>query len=1166
MRFSELQLIRYGQFDGCRLSFPQTPADLHVVYGPNEAGKTTAMAAIADLLFGFLHGAAYDFQFDKQLLRVGGVIDDAGASVTYRRKRGNVRTLLDVAEQPVDEAALTALLCGQARDNFLRAFSLDHTRLRDGGRAILEAKDDIGQAIFAAGSGLVWVTRLVTAMEAEAKAIWTDRANATRTFYAAQRAYDEARARLRESQVKAGRWAELKKSLDGHESELETLRRQREALQGSLQTTERRRRSLAPIARRAHLLAELGNLGALPTLPADAAAILEGATRQIAENDAAAHLAQEQAGAAREQLADLRFDTTILGHRADITGLRAQQGAVDKAIRDTPNLRGRAAAGAEHLRRLLREVGWPDADARTVQARLPGRPQVSELRDLLEEHRSLETIRSAADEEMQDRQKAGSGLDGQIETLLAARVDAGFGPVLHSVRSQGDLEQTSRAARARQEKAKRALDDAIAGLTPWLGDEAALAALALPSEIETYALAETLAAAEEDLADATTALKGLREERDHRELRRSQLVRDQHGVSLDMLQVARGARDSGWARISSHLTGERPIDALAAAQDGFSRDLKAADDLADRRFDAARTSAALVGLDQDLERLDLSIVQAEARIAAHDVALASARTAWAASAAIVSATLSPEALKAWRADRTRTLELAAAEHAEMAEALRLEQAAQSARAALAAALPAEMTATLPGAPLAALLQAGAELEARAQQFRDEHQTLEAQRKAADEALQRAEARRADADRRLDMWRGRWAMAIAGAGLDAQGSLSLQRARLDLVDEIRGVADGIVGFEQRVHDIGVDVAGFGAAVQSLATDVGLANLTGEPSAVLTSLEERLEAVATLVERADGLRDRLSDAETRQAKAQAAGALARSALAPLLAAAKVGEPDELRGVLQRLQSAADLTGQVEELAGAIIDLGDGLGLETLVAEAADADAADLSSQCERLQDQLRTLSDEIERIAELRQAAYLQFRDVDDRPDAAIAAADIAQARAEMESQAEAYVRKRAEAALLRWTVERYRREKQAPLLARASAIFSELTLGHYASLGVDVEDGGPRLSGIRPDGATVVPVASMSEGTIDQLFLALRLAALEENIAAGVKLPFLADDLFINYDDERSAAGFRVLAKLAEQTQVLFFTHHEHLAELARQVLTPGRFSTCRLGELSMEAA
>ena len=70
---------------------------------------------------------------------------------------------------------------------------------------------------------------------------------------------------------------------------------------------------------------------------------------------------------------------------------------------------------------------------------------------------------------------------------------------------------------------------------------------------------------------------------------------------------------------------------------------------------------------------------------------------------------------------------------------------------------------------------------------------------------------------------------------------------------------------------------------------------------------------------------------------------------------------------------------------------------------------------------------------------------------------------------------------------------------------------------------------------------------DQLFLALRIAALEQSVDAGVRLPFLADDLFVNFDDDRSRAGFRVLADLSRSTQVLFFTHHEHLAAIATEV-------------------
>jgi uncharacterized protein YhaN len=83
---------------------------------------------------------------------------------------------------------------------------------------------------------------------------------------------------------------------------------------------------------------------------------------------------------------------------------------------------------------------------------------------------------------------------------------------------------------------------------------------------------------------------------------------------------------------------------------------------------------------------------------------------------------------------------------------------------------------------------------------------------------------------------------------------------------------------------------------------------------------------------------------------------------------------------------------------------------------------------------------------------------------------------------------------------------------------------------------------------IVPVSGMSDGAADQLYLALKVAAVEDSLSLGIPLPFVADDLFINFDGPRAAAGFEVLAELAQKTQVLFFTHHKHLVQIARQAI------------------
>ena len=167
-------------------------------------------------------------------------------------------------------------------------------------------------------------------------------------------------------------------------------------------------------------------------------------------------------------------------------------------------------------------------------------------------------------------------------------------------------------------------------------------------------------------------------------------------------------------------------------------------------------------------------------------------------------------------------------------------------------------------------------------------------------------------------------------------------------------------------------------------------------------------------------------------------------------------------------------------------------------------------------------------------------------AARAAADCEEALAAMQDAAERYVRVRAAAMLLRWAIERYRKEKQGPLLRRAGELFRVLTRNSFERLEVSFDErDSMHLTGVRPEGEVVV-VPGLSSGTEDQLFLALRIAAVEDYLTRAVALPFVADDLFINFDPERSAAGFEVLGQLSEQTQVLFFTHHPHLVDVAQQ--------------------
>jgi uncharacterized protein YhaN len=77
---------------------------------------------------------------------------------------------------------------------------------------------------------------------------------------------------------------------------------------------------------------------------------------------------------------------------------------------------------------------------------------------------------------------------------------------------------------------------------------------------------------------------------------------------------------------------------------------------------------------------------------------------------------------------------------------------------------------------------------------------------------------------------------------------------------------------------------------------------------------------------------------------------------------------------------------------------------------------------------------------------------------------------------------------------------------------------------------------------------MSDGTADQLYLALRLASFEYYVSQNEAQPLILDDILIRFDNERARATLKVLAKISKKTQILMFTHHSHLVELAQSEL------------------
>jgi uncharacterized protein YhaN len=399
------------------------------------------------------------------------------------------------------------------------------------------------------------------------------------------------------------------------------------------------------------------------------------------------------------------------------------------------------------------------------------------------------------------------------------------------------------------------------------------------------------------------------------------------------------------------------------------------------------------------------------------------------------------------------------------------------------------------------------------------------------------------------WTTQWGEALQALQLPINSTPETADAQINAIDDMREAAGRINDLRyERIEKIERDIRAFEQDVAALVETVApqLAGVDAE-DAVLGL--ERLAAEAKRVrDLALAKESSLSSLQEKVNGCHESSREARDVIRRFQHAAGVETIDALRIAIRQSDEMRKLQSEFDRLTNALAQDGDGLSIAALSDECAATDLDEITAREQTAKHEVNELRDRLMEARENRSNARREFESIGGDDRVARDAADRQAALAEIKEIAEQYVGLRSAILLLQWAIDRYRREKQAPMLKRAGELFAILTGGSFQTLQLEFdENDNVELAGIRQD-RKHVPVAGMSDGTVDQLYLALRIAAIDDYLDHAEPMPFIADDLFINFDDKRAAAGFRVLNELAKKTQVLFFTHHEHLADLARKTL------------------
>ena len=1158
MRIQRLDLIRYGCFTDRSIKLPCAPSDLHILFGPNEAGKSTALAAVGDLLFGVPSRTPFGFRHELASLRIGARLEGEPGSLEVVRRKGATNTLLGADGLPVPEGegVLAPYLAGAERGFVERMFSLDHGRLQSGGREILEARDDVGQVLFSAGSGIEGLRERLEELRAEALALWTPRRSKHREYYAALERLSEADGRLRDCALSADRWVELKRAHESAEGAYGKLDAEFRRLFSERERLGRIRRVHWHVRRKHELRDALDSLGEVVMLPEDAGAALAAAKRDEAETATTVAALGNEAKHARADLAKLQPDENPLERAADIRELRDRQVESRGARAELPRYEGELGAAEKEFQRLGAELGWAGDDTTDLTRRVPSLVGVGTVRALLTRRGELEAalhagtraVRECA-EDLSRREKAAANAPVPVD--LTRLVQA-----IGSPRERRELAAEVRVAESRLEESRARLARELGSLHPGVGSEEDLAGMPVPAREQVEQHRGHAREWANRSAQAALRADSLRRYLERATAAQQRLVNEEDAVSAEALVEARHHRDALWSAVKRRFghQSEGSAESMVESKDplgAYERAVADADVLADRRFEHAEAAGRLCEVEHAVEELQRQLAECAQEQTRLRERGEESNAAWAALWRDVPfGPLEPERMLAWLAARERILHARTEARRAVSDldALRVhERDARTTVTEELVALGADRS-TLETLSLEELFEAALEERRRRENEREDHARLFVEVETAREEVQRRDRDLASAREAWSSWEERWSAAIADVALRADTAPQMAEARLESIERARELAGRIGHLREEIAKTRREKTALersaGELIERIAPDLA----TSPTEEAVLELERRLAEA----ERVHGLRKaKAAEADALDARMEEhreALARAGASVAHLMEAAQVDSTRALKHAIERSDRRRALEAEREALTAKLLEDGDGHQIEVLEEECDGVDLDDTAAREGELQAKLEALRTRLTEATEERSRARDAFAAIGGNDAAVHAAADREDALAELRDISERYVRARGSALILEWTIDRYRRERQAPLLKRAAELFRTLTANSFTGLRVDY-DAKDRavLVGLRPDGEAV-PVHGLSAGTADQLFLALRIGAVEEYLDKAGPLPFIADDLFIHFDDERAAAGLRVLACLAQQTQVLIFTHHRHLVDIARAAL------------------
>ncbi|KPV44606.1 AAA family ATPase [Alicyclobacillus ferrooxydans] len=1249
MRIRRLGIQNVLHFDEFELDFGRAQAGLHIVYGPNEAGKSTILRVLVDLLFGGKIDDAFKDSYGSKS-RIAGVLEaghdgsadevaagdastawDAGSEeaggprtgtstaagesrgtggtsgsalpvsprelAIVRKKRYSNLVLSDDAQGDIPEEVVLSLLGGLDKERYTLLFGFNHDRLRIGGDSLLESGGHAGISLFEAGGGIQFLQNVFTELSSRTDALLDTgfRSNSKKALNAAWRAYKDLKDGARRNSLRGEDWHRLKNEIAVKEVLLESLQRE-------LKEFETRGNQLRRISRTRHFVANLNDAKLRLDAMMDAVELtpemdgrIQSDVAGLEQADKQIHEKTQDLKTATESLESIDVDSALLDASGAINSLNRRIEQYLEAAKTVPRLQQQIEAEESKAREMARDlapsVDFGDVDKLWIPAKddLEIRQLAILWTELARELKQASDNVVKLDQDIRHREEE-LGKLAQSPDLSPLR------QVLDEVQRSGDLESTlvqlERDMKGKREAATRQLQSQ----SIWNGQLEGLARMPVPLGETVAQFADKFLASEQQIADSRREINKRYAELEN--------INDQIAV-LELsgrvpveadLVAARLHRDNGWRLIRTSWLGETDDDARGkssladavqsyaagkALPEAFEDAVSEADSVADWMRRESDRSARLSQFQLQRERTENVLSRLNSELEKLTQEHESLQSAWVNEWSTSGVTpKSPVEMKGWLADYYRPL------IKEIGEIQGLERRIGELtvlRDSLMAQLGDALKATRQMPVMVSLAETGQASQAEPKGTPEEAHgasrtfdslrslisaatrwigKVDSEEKLREALLVQYKELRANRDKEAALGRlkkedfagakERWTQFTAAYPFLPE-NLQVVTGYLDKLRELFGLTREIGRLEDAMASANAVCTSFEQDTTSLAQRIGrdiedgisysgfVENLT----AAMTEAGQEDRERRLLLQQVSKLHGELERRKSDKAALEAVVAGYKEKYHCL-------DHEALRVLVMRSEEKKKLRAEIDQIESSLRRVGDGMGAAELVAEVEHGPGIDALPSLEQElaashEAKKKTCDLETRALWELNQQFFAMN---EDKSDAADSAQQAEFQLAEVDRYWNEYLRFELARRLLGRAIEEFREQNESTVIERASELFRHLTLGHYTELVVEYDGSEPVLEAITAIGERR-RVHQMSDGTRDQLYLALRLAFVEQHVDNASPVPLIMDDILVHFDDARTQATLEVLNQLAQKTQILYFTHHQSIVEAAAAMADAG---------------